>query len=101
MAAHVAELHIRADEPSVNGHFPGNPIVPGAVLLRQIVRILSSNGEAACCEIRAARFHQPVRPGDRLTIRWDPQEAGDIAFTCSRGTSEPRILTGTLRMQVR
>ena len=101
MAAHVAELHVRADEPSANGHFPGNPIVPGAVLLREIVRMLSNDGEAACYEIRSARFYQPVRPGDCLTVRWDPREAGDIVFTCSRGQAEPRILSGTLHMRVR
>jgi 3-hydroxyacyl-[acyl-carrier-protein] dehydratase len=100
MAAHVTDLHVRADEPSVEGHFPGNPIVPGAVLLREIVRVLGSDGGAACCEIRSARFYQPVHPGDRLTIRWDSQASGDIAFTCSRGTTEPSILSGTLRMRV-
>jgi 3-hydroxymyristoyl/3-hydroxydecanoyl-(acyl carrier protein) dehydratase len=101
MAAHAAELHVRADEPSTPGHFPGNPIVPGAVLLREVLRIVAADGEATCCEIRSARFFQPVRPGDRLTLRWDAQEAGDISFACATGIAEQRVLSGTIRMRAR
>ncbi len=99
MAAHAAELHVRADEPSADGHFPGNPVIPGAVLLREVIRIVARDGAATCCEIRSARFFQPVRPGDRLTIRWDAQHAGDISFTCATGTAGQRVLSGTIRMR--
>lgn len=101
MAAHSAELNIRSDEPASVGHFPGNPIVPGAVLLREVLRILAADSEATCCEIRAARYFQPVRPGDRLTVRWDTPAAGDVAFTCSTGTVGSRVLSGTIRMRAR
>ncbi len=101
MAGHSAELHVRADEPAANGHFPGNPIVPGAVLLREVLRILSPDGEAMCCEIRSARFFHPVRPGDRLTIHWDAQAEGDISFTCATETEARRVLSGTIRMRAR
>jgi 3-hydroxymyristoyl/3-hydroxydecanoyl-(acyl carrier protein) dehydratase len=99
MSAHAAELHIRTDEPAVEGHFPGNSIVPGAVLLREIIRVLARDDAAMCSEIRSARFYQPVRPGDRLTLRWDVQQAGDIAFTCVM--KEQRVLSGTLRLRAR
>ena len=101
MAAHSAELRIRADEPGADGHFPGNPIVPGAVLLREILRIIAGDGEAMCREIRSARFFQPVRPGEGLTVRWVTQEDGDIGFTCTTGTAGQRVLSGTVRMQAR
>jgi 3-hydroxymyristoyl/3-hydroxydecanoyl-(acyl carrier protein) dehydratase len=101
VAAHSAELHVRADEPAADGHFPGNPIVPGAVLLREVLRFLAPGGEATCRGIRSARFFRPVRPGDRLTVRWDASAAGDISFTCSAGTCSTgtgghRVLSGTI-----
>src|SRR5208283_2494417 len=99
MAAQSAELHVRADEPAAKGHFPGNPIVPGATLLREIVRILSPDGETVCCRIHSMKFFRPVRPGDRLTIRWEDQPTGDISFTCSTATAEHRVLSGTIRMR--
>lgn len=121
MAAHSADLHIRADEPSADGHFPGNPIVPGAVLLREVLRILTRDrdapggdapggeapdgdtpdGDTMCCDICAARFFHPVRPGDRLTLRWDAPAGGDISFTCAIGTDERRVLSGAIRMRAR
>jgi 3-hydroxymyristoyl/3-hydroxydecanoyl-(acyl carrier protein) dehydratase len=100
VAAQSAELNIRCDEPAAVGHFPGNPIVPGAVLLREVLRILAVDGEANCCEIRSARFFQPVRPGDCLTVCWDTR-AGDVAFTCATGTTGARVLSGTIRMRAR
>jgi 3-hydroxyacyl-[acyl-carrier-protein] dehydratase len=101
MAAHAAELQVRADEPATDGHFPGNPIVPGAVLLRDVLRIVAAAGEASCSEIRSARFFQPVRPGDRMIVRWDRHASGEIAFTCSTATTEQRVVSGTLRLRVR
>jgi 3-hydroxyacyl-[acyl-carrier-protein] dehydratase len=101
VAAQSAELRIRADEPAAEGHFPGNPVVPAAVLLREVLRILSADGEMMCCEIRAARFFHPVRPGDLLVMHWEVQAAGDISFTCSPGTTEHRVLSGTIRVRAR
>jgi 3-hydroxyacyl-[acyl-carrier-protein] dehydratase len=101
VATHSADLHVRADEPAADGHFPGNPIVPGAVLLREVLSIVARDGEAMCREIRSARFFHPVRPGDRLTMQWDTQAAGDISFTCSAAAGGRRVLAGTIRMQAR
>ena len=101
MSTHSAELHVRADEPAADGHFPGNPIVPGAVLLREILHIIAPDDKAICWEIRAARFVKPVRPGANLTVHWDAQPEGDISFTCSTVATDNRVLSGTLRMRGR
>ncbi len=101
MSSHFAEYSVPANDPSAEGHFPGNPIIPGAVLLREVVRVLAAHGDAMCCEIRAARFLHPVRPGDRLAIVWEAKVADEISFTCSTGSPERRVLVGTLRMRAR
>lgn len=36
-ATHVFELRIAADHPSLPGHFPGHPLVPGVVLLDSVI----------------------------------------------------------------
>lgn len=101
MPSHAAERWFPADEPSASGHFPGNPIIPGAVLLREVVRALSDDAGTMCCEILSARFLHPVRPGDRLTIAWEERTAGEFGFSCSTGSPPRRVLMGTLRMRTR
>ena len=97
----MADCYFPTDHRAADGHFPGNPIIPGAVLLREIVSLLSAGSGAVCCEIRSARFLQPVRPGDRLTIVWEDRATGEFSFTCSIGSPERRVLIGTLRMRAR
>jgi len=63
--------------PTADGHFPGNPIIPGAALLAEI---LDAIGHTRARGIRNAKFIQPVRPGDRLAIRWRAAGAGEIKF---------------------
>ena len=71
-----AERRIEAAHPATDGHFPGNPILPGAVLLTEILSAIGAETRA----IRSAKFLAPVRPGDRLLIRWRPARAGGIEF---------------------
>jgi 3-hydroxymyristoyl/3-hydroxydecanoyl-(acyl carrier protein) dehydratase len=68
----TTERRIDPAHPAADGHFPGNPIMPGAVLLDEIRAAIP----VATCGLRAAKFLIPVRPGDRLAIRWTTGPAG-------------------------
>ncbi len=80
---------IDAAHPALAGHFPGDPIVPGVVLLDEIVDAASAalGGEHALDEltIRSAKFLRPVRPGDTLQIRVTPGTGNTVRFVCSVG----------------
>jgi beta-hydroxyacyl-ACP dehydratase FabZ len=79
----VKESHICAirnvsmSDPMLQGHFPGNPIVPGVVIVEgaaQAATILGSVSRGGCssvlfAEISAARFKRPVVPGDVLQYK--------------------------------
>ena len=99
MAAHFAECEFAADEPAAQGHFPGNPIIPGAVLLREVVRAIAADDGMVCSGIRSARFFHPVRPGERIVIAWEETPGGEFAFTCSTGSPGRRVLAGTLGLR--
>lgn len=70
----VAIRNITISDPMLQGHFPGNPIVPGVVLIEgaaQAATMLGSISNSGCSsclftEISEARFRKPVRPGDVL-----------------------------------
>ena len=87
-------LSFSSDHPTAAGHFPGNPIVPGAVLLDELVRLLAP--ERPSGEIEAAKFHHPVRPGDTLEIT---QASTDdrIRFECRLSDSRLLVMSGVLR----
>jgi 3-hydroxyacyl-[acyl-carrier-protein] dehydratase len=91
-----ASRHFHLDDPAAEGHFPGNPIIPGAALLREVVNAVSPARGMICHEIRSAKFLHPVRPGDQVTIMWEEKAGGEVSFTCSHAGR--RVLVGTLRI---
>ena len=79
-----AEVVFAADHPVFAGHFPGHPIVPGALLLAEGLQALSRAG-ALCgpCTVSNAKFLSPVKPGERVLMRWQdtPGESLQIVMT--------------------
>ena len=63
---------VAADHPCLPGHFPGNPIIPGVVLLDEVFACLHAHGELTLLN---AKFTAPVRPGDVVDVTW--QRRGD------------------------
>ena len=63
---------VPADHPSLPGHFPGNPIVPGVVLLDHVVDAIEAvHGPLATLRLPQVKFLQPLRPGERARVELD------------------------------
>lgn len=71
--------------PALPGHFPGNPVVPGAVLLDEVIRALMEQWRDPLCVtgIVSAKFMAPLRPGDECLIRFIPAGHGRVKFACA------------------
>lgn len=94
-------LVIAFDHPAFAGHFPGAPIVPGAMLLDAAVHAILSMARPAAagardgdgdgdgmrnpCRIGSAKFLSPVGPGETLTISHATAAAGSTRFEISSG----------------
>jgi 3-hydroxymyristoyl/3-hydroxydecanoyl-(acyl carrier protein) dehydratase len=76
----IVSLSISPLHPALAGHFPGAPIVPGVVLLDETIQILQTSAGACNCAISATKFHSIVRPGEALTLEYEPCPDGSIRF---------------------
>ena len=63
--------------PSLAGHFPGDPIVPGVVLLDEALACLPPG-----LSLLTAKFVTPVRPGETVTVTVDYDSNGNTHFFC-------------------
>jgi 3-hydroxyacyl-[acyl-carrier-protein] dehydratase len=88
-------LPVAADHPAYQGHFPGNPILPGVVVLAEVVAaIAASTGRpASAWSLAHAKFLSPVTPGTALTLVHEGP-AGNVRFEVRAGSRA--IATGTL-----
>ena len=93
----MIERFFQPDHPASQGHFRGDPIIPGAVLLSEILRAIEAGLGASLVpfQITSAKFLHPTRPGDRVLIEFSRTARGEIRFACAVG-GRP-VLTGQLR----
>lgn len=69
-ASFSVPVRVPARHPSLVGHFPGNPVVPGVVLLDRIASALEQAGAGRLQRIRAVKFLAPLLPEElaRMTL---------------------------------
>lgn len=92
----MIERVFQADHPASRGHFPGNPVIPGAVLLNEALEAIEESLGTALVPLRitSAKFLRPTRPGDRVLIEYSRNARGEIGFACAVGGKQ--VLTGQI-----
>jgi 3-hydroxyacyl-[acyl-carrier-protein] dehydratase len=78
-------LTIAASHPSLAGHFPGNPVVPGVVVLDHVLDAVEDWLGALPAELRLPqiKFLQPLLPDQAAEISLQ-REGGRLRFRVSR-----------------
>lgn len=74
---------IPANHPSLAGHFPDAPIVPGVVLLdyaRDLLQVWQPRSRIKT--LSQAKFLQPLSPQQRFTITLTQVSAQTVKFEC-------------------
>lgn len=82
MSEHAVSLPIAADHPAYAGHFPGQPILPGVVLLDEALHALAARlgRQDAAWQLKSVKFHSPVQPGESLTLHSAESPTGGFRF---------------------
>jgi 3-hydroxyacyl-[acyl-carrier-protein] dehydratase len=83
---------ISADHPSLPGHFPGAPLIPGVVILDEVAAALHEWREnSQLSGVRSVKFRAPLRPEQPFTISLSvtSKDAGEVSFYCR---AEERVI---------
>lgn len=87
-------IQFASDHPVAEGHFPGNPIIPGALLLDEVIKSVIGDRDAVV--IQSAKFFRPIRPGETVLLQWETRQEGEIVFKCIIETNGELAAAGVL-----
>lgn len=97
-----ASCFVPADSPWFEGHFPGEPILPGIAIVHTVEQailkdIQKNNERVVLDELRRIRFVQPVRPGEELKITVLREDTdGEILFSFKVINKENIVCSGLI-----
>lgn len=80
----AGRFRVSPEHPCLPGHFPGQPVVPGVVLLDEaLALLLAATPGLRVAGLPAARFLRPVLPGEEVEVLRDaPVAPGRVGFAC-------------------
>jgi 3-hydroxyacyl-[acyl-carrier-protein] dehydratase len=76
---------IHADHPSLPGHFPGAPLVPGVVILDEVIAAIDEwRRDSQLSGVRSVKFLAPLNPEQPFTISLSAtrKDACEVSFCC-------------------
>jgi len=100
-----AIVRLNPEHPVYDGHFPGNPVVPGVCQVQIIKEILCSvrDGEFLLSESKMCKFINMMNPkevtGLKCDISWSENPVGEISFSGELADAERTYLKmkGTIK----
>lgn len=79
-------LYFDPRHPALPGHFPGDPLIPGVVILDEVEHTLAAAlGPGHVSALPVVKFLSPLRPGEKLNIRAEQLRSGQYRFCCVCG----------------
>jgi 3-hydroxyacyl-[acyl-carrier-protein] dehydratase len=82
----VVALQFPVEHPSLAGHFPGRPIVPGVVLLDAVARAAQASFRLSdLCGVPRAKFVRPIAGGAAVTVQLRLSGPRRVAYQASIG----------------
>ena len=81
---------IDPSHPSLPGHFPGAPVVPGVLVLERVVATIeAAHGPLGAIRLPQVKFVQPLLPGEQAEV-----ELAEVAIEGEAPRWRFRVLRG-------
>lgn len=82
---YTSECVIDENHPSLPGHFPGNPIVPGVVIIDEVIAVVGKWQPQAVIEgFNSVKFIQPLLPNEHFVVELNQTKSNRIKFECKK-----------------
>jgi 3-hydroxyacyl-[acyl-carrier-protein] dehydratase len=86
---------IPATHPSLDGHFPGEPVVPGVLILDEILIALKQwLPDTRVLGFQGVKFLRIIKPGNMFTVTLEQTTHATVRFKCHSG--KMLLNTGTV-----
>lgn len=85
MDTYQSQCLINDQHPSLPGHFPGNPVVPGVVILDEVIHALAQwQPQLHIKGFNTVKFLQPLLPNESFSIEFTLSKSDRMKFECKK-----------------
>jgi 3-hydroxyacyl-[acyl-carrier-protein] dehydratase len=96
-----ADIKVPATSPWFDGHFPGEPVLPGLAQISMVFDVIqkASEGDLRVSSVSRVRFKRIVRPDDCLEVIAAPLEQEKDVFTFRMQIQGDLVCSGVMRLK--
>lgn len=93
-------VKVPAEHPSLNGHFPGKPIVPGVLLLDHVLAALRQATHRRVIKVRQVKFTSALQPNEAAHALCDVEGLGaSFQLSVQRGGKVVTLVIGRVTLE--
>jgi 3-hydroxymyristoyl/3-hydroxydecanoyl-(acyl carrier protein) dehydratase len=96
----TAEVRVPKESPWFDGHFPGNPVLPGVAQLGMVFTMIQNTlkDPVKLTSVSRVRFKQMILPDDNLNVVVIPNSQHKGTYTFRITKSDELVSSGNMRV---